>query len=394
MWSSYTRLVLRMIALLATGGFLSSCGKGPAIFCALPSTVIGSSCRTIQPNSGAEFLYTSSGSQGGQILSFPISRQSGALRSPTAISGPASATGMASARNTLLYVADSERSAIDGFLVDPTTGILTPIPGSPFAPPGPQFFAPLALAADTNLYATGPTGATGFTIASSGVLSTIVGSPYSGGFNGQVVLGQSNTNPANHFLFATNTDDPNGAISVFRIVDLKSGILTPVPGNFVTGSASRPEGIVFSNAFSPPLLFVALNKTNRIAVFSVDASTGELTPVPSPPVVAGSGPKFLAMDPNQQFLYALNVLDGTISGFKIAENGTLFAVNGSPFAVGSDPAAFVITEDDFLYVTLPEQNIIKGYSIDATDGRLSLLASSPFAAVDARLMSVVSVPVP
>lgn len=314
----------------------------------------------------------------------------GRLGAPGVMSGPTMASGITSAHDQFLYVSDTQRGAIHAFTIDQTSGALTIVPGSPFSPSGLSTFSPLALVADTVLYANAPDGITGFTLGSNGALLTVVGSPYSGGFNGQAALGQSNTSPINYFLYATNFTDPNGAISVFSIVYPPSGILTPVPGNFTTGAFSDPDGIVFDSSFSTSFVFVALNNASKIVAFSVDATTGALTPVPGSPFASGSEPVFLALNAEQNFLYALN-FSGSISAYRIATNGGLTPVRGSPFTVGAHPGSIAITGDNYLYVTLPASDIIEGFSISNPDGDLTPLVGSPFPAIAPGLLSLVQI---
>jgi 6-phosphogluconolactonase len=234
-------------------------------------------------------------------------------------------------------------------------------------------------------------GITGFTIAPSGALAPVAGSPFPGGLGGQAALGQSNTTPVNTFLYAAAFIDPNGTISAFK-VDPVSGILTTIPGNFTTGAFSGPAGIVFDGTLGP-FVFVALNTVNQIAAFSVDPTTGALSPVPGSPFAAGLAPVFLALDRTQTFLYAMNFFDHSISAYSIAGNGALTQVPGSPFVLADIPGHLTVTADNFLYVTLPKLNQIVGFSI-AANGGLSPLAGSPFTASGPVLLTTVQIPPP
>lgn len=376
--------ILRVCALpfvLLGLSFLPGCGGGQNPPCTPPAC---------PAKSALELLYVTSNTSGGQILTFTVDRKTGALGAPTTVPGPGS-TGIASAQHQFLYVSDTQNGVIDAFSINQTTGTLTTVPGSPFSAGGIQPFFPLGLVASTDLYATGLGGITGFTIASNGALTPVVGSPFSGGIGGQAALGQSNTTPINSFLYATNFIDPDGAISAFK-VDPSSGILTTIPGNFTTGPFAGPDGIVFGGT-PGPFVFVALNSANKIAAFSVDPATGALTPVPGSPFGAGLAPVFLALSASQNFLYAMNFFDHSISAYSIASNGALSQVPGSPFLLGNTPGDIAVTADNFLYVTLPTSNQIVGFSI-AANGALSPLGGSPFPASGPVLLTAVQIPVP
>jgi len=298
--------------------------------------------------------------------------------------------GIASAQHQFLYVSDTQNNGVDAFSINQTTGALTTILGSPFSPGGITPFPPLWLVAGTDLYATSLNGViAGFTIASSGALTPVAGSVFVGSA-GQAALGQSNTTPINYFLYATSFLDPNGAISGFK-VDPASGILTPIPGPFTTGTGTGPDGIIFDGTLGP-FVFVALNTANKIAAFSVDPTTGALTPVPGSPFPAGTSPVFLALSASQNFLYSMNFAGRSISAFSIATNGVLTQVS-APIQLSDAPGHITVTNDNFLYVTLPNSNQIVGFSI-AANGGLSPLAGSPFTASGPVLLTAVQIPPP
>jgi 6-phosphogluconolactonase len=379
-----TNSIRHLIALsfLLLAALLTECGHGGATFC--------QGCGPTPGSQGAEFLYATSSR--GQIFSFPIDRKSGALGTLAYISGPTSASGVASAQNRFLYVADKQHGVLDAFLINQTSGALTAVSGSPFSTSSLKSFPPLWLVAGPVVYTTAANGISGFTIGSNGALSTVVGSPYSGGLSGQAVLVQTNTTPANNFLYATNFLDPNGAISVYWLVAPASGLLTPVPGTFNTGKLTGPGAIVFDSAFSTSFVLVALNNSKQIAVFSADPSSGALTPVPGSPFVPGLAPTALALSAEQTFLYALNSLDDAMSVYRVASNGVLTPISGSPFPLGAEPGGIVITADDYLYISLPDSNVIEGFAINSASGELTTLPGSPFPALQAGLLSVVQIP--
>jgi len=378
--------VFAVLSVLIVQSWLAGCGSGSQVIsCAAP---VNGTCPIIP---GPEFLYATSDRNGGQILTFSVDHQTGALSTPAAVPAPTLVAGIASAQHQFLYVSDANNGVVDAFSINQTSGALTTVPGSPFSLGGNPPLEPLSLVAGTDLYATSLSGTTGFTIASNGALTPVAGSPYPGGANGQAALGQANTTPIHYFLYATNLLDPNGAISAFTI-DPASGILTAVPGNFNTGPSSGPDGIVFDGTLGP-FVFVALNTADAVAAFSVDPATGALTPVPGSPFAAGISPAFLALSAGQDFLYAMNFSDRSLSGYSIASSGALTQVPGSPFILPDTPGDIVATGDNFLYVTLPNANSILGFSI-AANGSLSAIAGSPFSAGGPAFLTTVQIPPP
>jgi 6-phosphogluconolactonase (cycloisomerase 2 family) len=67
--------------------------------------------------------------------------------------------------------------------------------------------------------------------------------------------------------------------------------------------------------------------------FSIDNSTGVLTPLSGTPVATGLYPGGPYLHPTGKFLYVTNGGDGTISGYTInSTSGALTLISGSPFA--------------------------------------------------------------
>jgi 6-phosphogluconolactonase len=85
--------------------------------------------------------------------------------------------------------------------------------------------------------------------------------------------------------------------------------------------------------------YVALDGENRIAVYSIDEKSGELSPRPD--VATSSPPGGLASDPKNRFLFAALRQAGRLASFRIGSDGGLTLIN--TVAAGADPA-FVATD--------------------------------------------------
>ncbi len=110
-------------------------------------------------------------------------------------------------------------------------------------------------------------------------------------------------------------------------------ILNPLGSAYSdVGLASDPAG---------KYLFVSETGTNGIRSFSIDASTGGLTPLAGSPTAAGSGVGPIVVDSTGSFLYVANLHDNTISAFTLSSAGALTAITGSPFATGTGPTSMV-----------------------------------------------------
>src|SRR5260221_9884371 len=78
-----------------------------------------------------------------------------------------------------------------------------------------------------------------------------------------------------------------------------------------------------------------------------------------------------------EFVYVANA-DGSISAYRIGEEGTLTPVAGSPFPAGNDPVSIVTAPfGKFVYVANSFSNNISAYRI-GENGVLKPLAGSPF----------------
>ena len=91
-------------------------------------------------------------------------------------------------------------------------------------------------------------------------------------------------------------------------------------------------------------LYVTDSLNDQIVAFTIDQTTGALTPMASLLTVVGDGAFALAIDPSGQFVYEGNSYDGTISMFtRNPTTGVLTAVPGSPRAYGGSwPSGIVI----------------------------------------------------
>lgn len=347
------------------------------------------------------------------VLSFRIDESTGALGTPLAITGPNQTTGMA-ATVTLghLYVSDFLNDAVDGFSINSSTGALTAIAGSPFplggAPPGAGGLT-MFVSGGGYLYATDLNAGkvAGFTFnPSSGELTPVPGSPFSAG-NTPVQAVQEGLQ--SKFLYVSNLNDSAGGISAFAISQ-GTGALSPIPGSpFPTGSPGSfpgPSALVMS--LNSKFLYVALVGTgsanSQIAAFAIDPSSGGLTPVPGSPFVTGNDPLQMILVPitlgPRGFLYTANIQDGTISAFTADDNtGVLTPVTGSPYAAGTSVGGLAATVaatpsgSNFLYAADSQAKNIRGYTIDGDTGALSPISGSPFpAGIAPMLLTVARVP--
>jgi len=299
------------------------------------------------------------------------------------------ATGMVTVNSQFLYVSTggygpNPAGSIYGYSLDPNTGALTMIQGSPFIVGSPLAIRGMATPPNSHFfYASDAAGIDGFTVDSTtGVPAPISGSPFASGTNVQLVVDPSGT-----FLYASDIDNPGGVLA-YTIGT--NGALTPVQGSPFpipgqTGATSLPVGIVDNGSF----VYVALSGTNQVAAYSVNTSTGVLTAVTGSPFAAGNGPSFLTFA--NKFLYTNNTIDGTISGYSInTTTGALTPVPDSPFNFYGESLA-----DDasgkYLYAEF--WGFVHYMSIDPTSGTLTDAGTLQIGFAEPYLITVVQFPV-
>jgi len=310
-----------------------------------------------------KYVYVANGNASG-VYAFGIDSTSGAL---AAISGSPFAGGSGPRGIALhtsgkyIYTANRNDNNVSGYSIDDGSGVLTAVPGSPFAvpsgsesQPGPQQLTvdPTGRFLYVSDHLTGDIS--GFTIdGTTGALKLISGSPFSDQ-DGQESFTQPFAlvvAPSGKFLYVTNHG--SSTISVFS-VDAVSGALAKITGSpFAIPPPSECSARPFGAALGPggQFLYVADNGCDAISIFSLDAGTGVPTQISGSPVFIGAGefycspaPNDNAVDATGRFLYVANMNCGSVSAFSIdATTGKLTDVAGSPFPAGSGPYGVAIS---------------------------------------------------
>ena len=234
------------------------------------------------------------------------------------------------------------------------------------------------------LYATGISGqVTGFPVAAGGALGTptSINDP-------AMTLGMTALN--NQFLYVS--DFQNSSLDGWSI-NLSSGALTPIPGSpFSLGLLAFGAGLATNSTAN--VIYVA--EAAKIGAYKADA-TGALTALSGSPFPAGTN-LFLTVDPQSRFLFA-SELDppGGVDAFTIDSTGALTSVAGSPFPaipnfVGDTrPNSIVVdSSGSFVYLALGATNQIAAFSIVTPGGALNPVPGSPFAAGNTPLSMVVA----
>lgn len=367
---------------------------------------LNTTCNCILSNAASKFAYVIGSSD--SVSAFTITPGSGVLvpvsGSPFG-SGTAPVFGAADPAGKFLYVGDPSSVRVFGFSIDQTTGALTAIPGSPFDLSAERAEALEVDPTGSFLYVThldncnaGCVGAISvFKIAVNGSLTEIDGSPYDTDFG---TIGIA-VHPSGKFVYTINGQIPfhtAANISVFQ-VNPTSGALTQITGSPFATSELLPQFV----AVHPNGQFLYVTgdinafSDGFVLAYSIDATSGALTPLSSFSTEAGVNPQGIDVDAIDNFLFVANVgapaptgsVDGSISAYRInGTTGVLTAVSGSPFATtGSNPFQLAVDRScRFLYITNKEGGrgstfaYALGFTIDSLTGNLTAIQGSPFSA--------------
>jgi 6-phosphogluconolactonase (cycloisomerase 2 family) len=143
--------------------------------------------------------------------------------------------------------------------------------------------------------------------------------------------------PDGKFVIVANQGSNN--VSVFSL-DSTSGALTAVPGSpFASGTQPGPVAIdpplVAGKASSAKFVFVGDTGGNTLSTYRID-SAGNLTAVGAPTALGtDSQPSSIAVDPQGKFVF-ISIVPREMAGFTLdSSTGTLTPIPGSPFAVSS-----------------------------------------------------------
>lgn len=150
--------------------------------------------------------------------------------------------------------------------------------------------------------------------------------------------------PYGRFLYVSY--DTGNAIYGFTISQT-DGSLTPISGSPFTANLNTPECLIIDHSGS--YLYATNSGTtgtnaNTVAAFSIDQTTGALTPLSTPTYPTGGGPYLGGLDPSGTHLYTANSAANSISGFTIGTGGALTSI-GADFAISGATTIFNLVID-------------------------------------------------
>jgi 6-phosphogluconolactonase len=275
----------------------------------------------------------------------------------------------------------SDLSTISMYTINSTTGVLTPTTPAT-VPTGwfPQGIAIDPLGRFVYTVNTDDSSVSMFTInQTTGVLTPTTPASVSTLIPGETLSepGFLTVDPTGRFLYVSALDSVDATVSMFTI-NQTTGLLTPTsPATVLTG------GIPFQVVVAPngKFAYVVNNfsggeMTDGVWQYTINSTTGVLTQNTPAYIAAGSAPTEIAVDPTSRFAYVVNRLDNHVSMYTIDPNTgnlTLNAAAANPtgtIATGVEP--FRIDFDPtgkFVYVT-NEGSAVSIYTVNS-DGTLT-----------------------
>jgi len=365
-------------------------GRRLVLASAVLSVLAGSLADRLRAQSAAStFVYvTNRGAN--SVSAYAVDDSTGML---TEVQGSPFATGIQPAgvavdrSNRFLYVANNyfgSAGNLSAYAIDGTTGALTPLQGSPFQT---AIELPHGLATEPSgrfLYVTNYSGSTEvFAIdATTGALTAIAGSPFSG-TSGSYTF--PSVDPSGRFLFDTAFGDWPEAPGVVFVssIDPASGALTLAPVSpFPTGGG---ETIAVGTDTSSRFVYAGNKLSSDISAFTLDVTSGGLTPVTGSPFPATSSPSSISAHPSGRFLFVSNVgsFHNNIAAFTIDGATGALTLVGSPTPVPGylwqgtlDPSGRFYFAVNSVYPNI--RHSISAFTVDGTAGALTEAPGSPF----------------
>jgi 6-phosphogluconolactonase len=296
----------------------------------------------------------------------------------------------------IAVAANSTTSNISVYAVDPTTGALSPVPGSPFATGA----TPKSVAVDaTGQYVlVANSGSSNISVYSinttNGFLTPVAGSPF---LTGTRPTGVTVDAVSNVIYVPESASDTIAEYSI----NPTNGALTAISGSpFATPLEPGFDGVPQAVGNLSPVIidatggylyasyqydFPRTQTATGFLGYSIGANGGGLSLLPSNPFAAAIGSCFcirpMAIAPNGHFLYqsTLGIMNYVQSYSVDASTGALSALTGTPFAATGADSIAIDPTSSFLYVSDDTDIALLAYSINSTTGALTLLPGSPYA---------------
>jgi 6-phosphogluconolactonase len=296
---------------------------------------------------------------------------------------PWAALPLAAQSHHFVYLSSASDHTVSGFEIDPSSGVVTPVAGSPFDEghdPSDLAFHP----SGHFLYALNraENSVSGFSVdPATGALSELPASPFAVGAGAapQFIA----VEPSGNYLYVVSTlDDPiQGTFTRASYYSIDTtGALSPAPEDTSSYVSLSPVG--FASSGDRFLYVAGTGSSNQVCVLALelDPPTGALSAVHFSPV-SGQFAKSMALAPGGPYLFlGYGQSQGWVDTYALSADGTFsqpvstFSLSGAstgPSALATDVSG------SHLYAAVPNLGLV-GFSVDSGSGALSALPDPPF----------------
>jgi len=292
---------------------------------------------------------------------------------------------IASTGNVFAAVPNLNDNTVSVYAVDSSTGAFTPVPGSPFSTGTIPIWTAFSPVVNGNLFAAvANEGANTVSVyqvdQTTGVFTPVPGSPFLAG-SGPLSVDFSPVIDGNLFAAVANQGDND--VTVYQ-VNTTTGVFITV-GSFSAGNG--PTNATFSPITNNGQIFLAVanGMDNTVSIFSVNPASGNLIPVTGSPFAAPGQPNntfFSSIIAGNLWLGVPQTGINSVAVFNVNQTtGVITEIPGSPFPTGNLPLAgdysfyegnLIAAISNFL------SNDISIYNVDLATGVYTPATISPF----------------
>ncbi|HZC45890.1 MAG TPA: beta-propeller fold lactonase family protein, partial [Candidatus Acidoferrum sp.] len=183
--------------------------------------------------------------------------------------------------------------------------------------------------------------------------------------------------PSGSFLYVANNADDN--IYEFS-VNTTSGALTPLSPAFVSnGNGTAPDEIAINTAGTFLWVTGAKSGAGTVTAYSINSSTGQIAQITKNSVVTGlTSPFGIAVDSTNSIVYVADTGAGSVFSFSIGSSGALTPIS-SAFDLGSSGGspAFIAIDPAFTFIYVTDLNAGQLAVLGTTAGVLAFAAVVP-----------------
>ncbi len=322
----------------------------------------------------------------GTISAFTVNQTTGALTavagSPFLVGDIFPAAAVVSPKGNFLFVANfsaNNAGSISVFTINATTGVLTPVTGSPFTGSGPA--NGITIDPTGNFLYVAANGVDAYTVnQTTGALTAVTGAPYT---TPAAPFGVT-VDPTGKFLYASifgNLTTLQTAPDLITYsVNTTTGALKQLSTQGVDGNQGEALAIATGTkavTYTPKFAYVTNEVDKTISEYTINDSTGALTAVSGSPISDTNGPQTVVSTPSGAFVYTANS-NHSVSEYSVnATTGALKLVSGSPITgFGGVYALAVDPTSSYLLVVDGPNQLIDTYTISPTTGALTFLSSA------------------